>query len=173
MRQGRVTCQPASSVLAVATGSANNHPSDASPWTRRGFLLTAAALAVVPGVPADPAVAAAELPDFPADVALYHSAYRNWVGEITADGLWACAPDGPDQVVAVVNWAWGHGWRVRARGASHGWSPLTVTEGRRPGRRSSSSTPHPISPAWPWTPGPPGRGTNGSAAAGRRPAHTG
>ncbi|MDK1343008.1 cholesterol oxidase substrate-binding domain-containing protein [Streptomyces sp. 378] len=113
----------------MTTGSANNHPSDASPWTRRGFLLTAAALAVVPGLPADPAVAAAELPDFPADVALYHSAYRNWVGEITADGLWACAPDGPDQVVAVVNWAWGHGWRVRARGASHGWSPLTVTEG--------------------------------------------
>ncbi|MER7900509.1 cholesterol oxidase substrate-binding domain-containing protein [Streptomyces sp. NPDC096046] len=112
----------------MTTGSANNHPSDASPWTRRGFLLTAAALAVVPGLPADPAVAAAELPDFPTDVALYRSAYRNWVGEITADGLWACAPDGPEQVVAVVNWARGHGWRVRARGASHGWSPLTVTE---------------------------------------------
>jgi FAD/FMN-containing dehydrogenase len=113
----------------VTTGSANNHPSDASSWTRRRLLLTAAALAAVPGLPADPAAAAAELPDFPADVALYRSAYRNWVGEITADGLWACAPDGPDQVVAVVNWAWRHGWRVRARGASHGWSPLTVPEG--------------------------------------------
>ncbi|MFJ8539595.1 cholesterol oxidase substrate-binding domain-containing protein [Streptomyces sp. NPDC093591] len=78
---------------------------------------------------ADPAVAAQELPEFPADVALYRSAYRNWVGEITADGLWACAPAGPDQVVAVVNWAWRHEWRVRARGASHGWSPLTITQG--------------------------------------------
>ncbi|MER5835157.1 cholesterol oxidase substrate-binding domain-containing protein [Streptomyces sp. NPDC002130] len=113
----------------MTTGSTNNHPSDASSWTRRRLLLTAAALAVVPGLPADPAAAAAELPDFPGDVALYRSAYRNWVGEITADGLWACAPDSPDQVVAVVNWAWRHGWRVRARGASHGWSPLTVTEG--------------------------------------------
>ncbi|MFF5979036.1 cholesterol oxidase substrate-binding domain-containing protein [Streptomyces olindensis] len=113
----------------MTTGAESNFPSADPRWTRRGFLLTAAALAVVPGLPADPAVAAAELPDFPADVALYRSAYRNWVGEITADGLWACAPDGPDQVVAVINWAWRHGWRVRARGASHGWSPLTVTEG--------------------------------------------
>lgn len=78
---------------------------------------------------ADPAVAAAELPGFPADVALYRSAYRNWVGEITADGLWACAPADADQVRTVVDWAWRNGWRVRARGSSHGWSPLTVTEG--------------------------------------------
>ncbi|MFE9017743.1 cholesterol oxidase substrate-binding domain-containing protein [Streptomyces sp. NPDC007808] len=99
-------------------------------FSRRRFLLHTAALTAVPVLlPADPAVAAQELPDFPADVALYRSAYRNWVGEITADGLWACAPAGPDHVVAVVNWAWRHGWRVRARGASHGWSPLTVTPG--------------------------------------------
>lgn len=99
-------------------------------FSRRGFLRTAAALAAVPTLlPADPAVAAQELPDFPAEVALYRSAYRNWVGEITADGLWACAPGGPEQAVAVVNWAWRHGRRVRARGASHGWSPLTITPG--------------------------------------------
>lgn len=99
-------------------------------FSRRGFLRTAAALAAVPTLlPADPAVAAQELPDFPAEVAQYRSAYRNWVGEITADGLWACAPGGPEQVVAVVNWAWRHGRRVRARGASHGWSPLTITPG--------------------------------------------
>ncbi|MFE2883851.1 cholesterol oxidase substrate-binding domain-containing protein [Streptomyces sp. NPDC059272] len=101
-----------------------------APWTRRGFLRSAAALAVVPVLlTADPAVAAAELPDFPAEVGLYRSAYRNWVGEITADGLWACAPTDPDQVLSVVNWAWRHGWRVRPRGASHGWSPLTIESG--------------------------------------------
>ncbi|MFF4258338.1 cholesterol oxidase substrate-binding domain-containing protein [Streptomyces sp. NPDC001663] len=113
--------------------SASNFPSGAPEepsWSRRGFLLSAAALAAVPVlVAADPAVAAQELPDFPANVALYRSAYRNWVGEITADGLWACAPDGPDQVVDVVNWAWRHGWTVRARGSAHGWSPLTITAG--------------------------------------------
>ncbi|MFJ4787460.1 cholesterol oxidase substrate-binding domain-containing protein [Streptomyces sp. NPDC088794] len=104
-------------------------PCDPS-WSRRGFLFGAAALATVPVlIAADPATAAQELPDFPTDVDLYRSAYRNWVGEITADGLWACAPSDPDQVVDVVNWAWRHGWTVRARGAAHGWSPLTITEG--------------------------------------------
>jgi len=95
-------------------------------WTRRSFLLSAAALTLLP---ADPAAAAAELPDFPADVDLYRTAYRNWVGEITANGLWACAPADGGQAVAVVNWAWRNGWRVRGRGSSHGWSPLTLTEG--------------------------------------------
>ncbi|MFJ4946739.1 cholesterol oxidase substrate-binding domain-containing protein [Streptomyces sp. NPDC088760] len=97
---------------------------------RRVLLRTGAVLAAAPVlVAADPAVAAAELPGFPDRVTLYRTAYRNWVGEITAAGLWACAPDGPEQLLAVVNWAWRHGWRVRARGCSHGWSPLTVTEG--------------------------------------------
>ncbi|SNX56218.1 FAD/FMN-containing dehydrogenase [Streptomyces sp. TLI_55] len=95
-------------------------------WTRRSFLFSAAALTLLP---ADPAAAAAELPDFPADVGLYRTAYRNWAGEITATGLWACAPADGNQTVAVVNWAWRHGWRVRGRGSSHGWSPLTLTEG--------------------------------------------
>ncbi|MET9972143.1 FAD-binding protein, partial [Streptomyces sp. NPDC006356] len=96
-------------------------------FSRRGFLRAAALAAAPTLLPADPAAAAEELPDFPTGVALYRSAYRNWVGEITADGLWACAPDGPDQVLDVVNWAWRHGRRVRARGSSHGWSPLTIT----------------------------------------------
>ncbi|RPF30730.1 FAD/FMN-containing dehydrogenase [Streptomyces sp. TLI_185] len=105
-------------------------PSEKTSLSRRGFLVGAAALAAGPVlIAADPAVAAQELPDFPADVALYRSAYRNWVGEITADGLWACAPGAADQVAEVVNWAWRHGWRVRARGSAHGWSPLTITEG--------------------------------------------
>jgi FAD/FMN-containing dehydrogenase len=111
----------------------SNHPSDATDepsLSRRGVLLSAAALAAAPVlVAADPAVAAEELPGFPEDVGLYRSAYRNWVGEITADGLWACAPSGPDQVPAVVNWAWRHGWTVRGRGSAHGWSPLTITAG--------------------------------------------
>ncbi|MEU0218291.1 hypothetical protein ABZ281_25685 [Streptomyces sp. NPDC006265] len=34
----------------MTTGATNNYPSAASPWTRRGFLLTAAALTVVPYV---------------------------------------------------------------------------------------------------------------------------
>ncbi|MER6085328.1 cholesterol oxidase substrate-binding domain-containing protein [Streptomyces sp. NPDC001833] len=115
--------------------SSDNFPA-VDGWSRRGFLRSAAALAAVPVLlAADPAVAAAELPGFPADVALYRSAYRNWVGEITADGLWACAPADAGQVLTVVDWAWRNGWRVRARGSSHGWSPLTITEGTAAGEQ--------------------------------------
>ncbi|MEU6476790.1 cholesterol oxidase substrate-binding domain-containing protein [Streptomyces sp. NPDC047017] len=103
-------------------------PGVSDPPSRRTLLRSAAALAAVPVlVAADPAVAAARLPGFPARVALYRTAYRNWSGEITAHGLWATAPTGPEQLLAVVDWAWRNGWRVRARGSAHGWSPLTVT----------------------------------------------
>ncbi|PIM69148.1 FAD-linked oxidase [Streptomyces sp. JV178] len=105
-------------------------PERPAPWSRRGFLLGTAAFALTPQfVRQDPASAAAELPGFPEDVELYRSAYRNWVGEITASGLWACAPADGDQAVAVVDWARRQGWRIRPRGLSHGWSPLTVPEG--------------------------------------------
>lgn len=112
------------------TDTSANHTSWGDGWSRRAFLRSAAVLAAAPVLlAADPAEAAAELPGFPAEVALYRSAYRNWVGEITADGLWACAPADAGQVLAVVDWAWRNSRRVRARGASHGWSPLTITEG--------------------------------------------
>ncbi|MFF7985213.1 cholesterol oxidase substrate-binding domain-containing protein [Streptomyces sp. NPDC007901] len=112
------------------TDTSANNTSWGDGWSRRAFLRSAAVLATVPVLlAADPAEAAAELPGFPAEVALYRSAYRNWVGEITADGLWACAPADAGQVLAVVDWAWRNSRRVRARGASHGWSPLTITEG--------------------------------------------
>jgi hypothetical protein len=68
-------------------------------------------------------VAAADLPGFPDGAGLHRSAYRNWVGEISADGLWACAPSTPDQVVAVVNWA---------RRTAGRYAPgVTPTAGRR------------------------------------------
>lgn len=105
-----------------------------TPWSRRGFLLSAASLtALLPLALPDRAAAAQELPGFPEGVDVYRSAYRNWVGEITATGLWACAPADQGQVVAVVNWAWKQGWSVRARGSSHGWSPLTIPTGTEAG----------------------------------------
>ncbi|MFJ6084788.1 cholesterol oxidase substrate-binding domain-containing protein [Streptomyces sp. NPDC092369] len=121
---------PSGDPSRAPSGAVSGAPTADPSWSRRDVLLGAAALATVPVlIAADPATAAQELPDFPADVDLYRSAYRNWAGEITADGLWACAPREPDQVVDVVNWAWRHGWTVRARGAAHGWSPLTISEG--------------------------------------------
>ena len=67
--------------------------------------------------------------DVPPGVETYTQAYRNWSGEIQADGVLTCAPRTVEQAVAVVNWARGRGLRVRPTGMRHGWSPLTITDG--------------------------------------------
>jgi FAD/FMN-containing dehydrogenase len=41
--------------------------------------------------------------------------------------VWTCAPGTAQDIVALANWAAAHGYRLRARGRMHGWSPLTVT----------------------------------------------
>ena len=104
---------------------------------RRSFLgLTAAAAAAVwvplgvtacaaPG--SDPAFPVP--PDFPGGIELYRQAYRNWCGNIRFDELWTAAPATAAEVVRAVNWAHGAGYKVRAVGGRHGWSPLTVEPG--------------------------------------------
>jgi hypothetical protein len=49
-------------------------------------------------------------------------------------GVWTCTPRTPDEVVAVVSWAWRHGYRARALGRAHTWSPLVLagTSSRSP-----------------------------------------
>jgi FAD/FMN-containing dehydrogenase len=68
-------------------------------------------------------------PSFPAGISLYQQAYENWAKQIVVDGVWTCAPRTAADVAAVANWAVAHGYRLRARGRMHGWSPLTVTPG--------------------------------------------
>jgi hypothetical protein len=69
------------------------------------------------------------LPDFPANVPLGQYPFANWADDLTLANVWTCEPTTPQDVVDVCNWAAGHGFRVRARGFMHGWSPLTVTAG--------------------------------------------
>ncbi|WNI16801.1 cholesterol oxidase substrate-binding domain-containing protein [Actinacidiphila sp. ITFR-21] len=65
-------------------------------------------------------------PGFPAGPDLFQRVYENWAGEIRTDQLWTCAPRTPQDVLDVVNWAYGAGWTARAQGQRHGWAPLTV-----------------------------------------------
>jgi FAD/FMN-containing dehydrogenase len=105
-----------------------SHANDA--FYRRDLLRASAALgaSLAVGAAASPApAAAATLPDFPPEVELCREAYENWAGEIRLNEVWVCAPRSPEEVVAVVNWAYEHGWTVRPRGYRHGWAPLTVT----------------------------------------------
>ncbi len=103
--------------------------------SRRTFLAGAAAAGVLAWAPAfrvGPASAqatSAAPPDFPASIPLYQQAYQNWAGMIVIDGVWTCAPTSPSAVVEVANWANAHGYRLRAKGMSHNWSPILLPSG--------------------------------------------
>lgn len=68
-------------------------------------------------------------PGFPREIAVARQRFENWARAIEVDGVWTCAPRTGDEVVAAVNWAWRHGYRVRALGNAHTWSPLALAQG--------------------------------------------
>jgi FAD/FMN-containing dehydrogenase len=87
-------------------------------WLLRGLVRPGSAYA-----------ASAPPPGFPPGIDVYQRVYENWAGEIRTDQLWTCSPSTPQQVLDVVNWAYGAGWTARAQGQRHGWAPLTVADG--------------------------------------------
>lgn len=122
---------------------ASSRPSEPSGLSRRGVLRAAAAAGAF-GIPlgasiagASPAAAAPATvpraaPELPAGLVPYLSPYINWAGEITHGGLWACAPRTGQDLADLANWAHAEGWRLRARGKAHNWSPLTITSATQP-----------------------------------------
>jgi hypothetical protein len=65
---------------------------------------------------------------FPSGIPVAQKPYENWCQMITVPNVWTCTPRSEDDVVSVCNWAVGAGYKVRACGIRHGWSPLTVTD---------------------------------------------
>jgi hypothetical protein len=68
-------------------------------------------------------------PDFPSGISLYQQTYQNWSEQIIIDDVWTCAPATPQDVVTLANWAWQNGYRLRAKGMGHNWSPLLLPNG--------------------------------------------
>lgn len=68
-------------------------------------------------------------PNFPTGIPLYQQKYQNWSKEIILDSVWTCSPVTPDDVVRLANWAHENDYRIRPRGAMHGWTPLTIVNG--------------------------------------------
>ncbi|MFD0744267.1 cholesterol oxidase substrate-binding domain-containing protein [Phytohabitans flavus] len=102
--------------------------------TRRDLLRASAAAAGAAWLPAgvlrdDPP------PGFPSGIDVHREVYENWAGEIRVASLWTCVPRTAAEIVTVVNWAHGAGWKVRPRGYRHGWAPLTVTAATAPADR--------------------------------------
>jgi FAD/FMN-containing dehydrogenase len=103
--------------------------------SRRAFLGGAAAVGAVAWVPvfrATPASAQATTappPNFPSSIAVYQQAYENWAQMILIEDVWTCAPASASDVVTLANWAHANGYRLRAKGMSHGWSPIVLPAG--------------------------------------------
>lgn len=99
--------------------------------SRRRFLASASALAAAALATR---IASAEEgtppPPFPAHIPVEREDYLNWSGEQRVPGLWTASPRRPEDVEDLVNWAFERGWRVRAKGLSHTWSPLLMPSGR-------------------------------------------
>lgn len=104
--------------------------------SRRTFLGAAAAGAALgvgqwtPAFEVSPAEAAVQGPaNFPSSLSVYQQAFTNWSGEIVLSPQWTCAPSSPNDMVILANWAHSGGWKLRARGMGHGWSPLLEPNG--------------------------------------------
>ena len=79
--------------------------------------------------PASAAATSSAPPNFPPSIPLYQQAYQNWAGMIVIDNVWTCAPASPSDVVTLANWAQANGYRLRAKGMSHNWSPIVLPAG--------------------------------------------
>jgi FAD/FMN-containing dehydrogenase len=104
--------------IAAAAAAAGGAALATAEWTPVFRIAAGAGAATLPTPPA-----------FPAGIALYQQAYQNWSGEIRIDAVWTCAPASAADVVTLANWAKANGYKLRPRGAMHGWTPLTVVQG--------------------------------------------
>ncbi len=123
---------PAGGGIGRAAGRAADRAGKPS---RRDFLASAAAagaLAWTPifrVTPASAQATSAVPPGFPSSISIYQQAYQNWAGMIAIDSLWTCAPASASDVVTLANWAKANGYRLRAKGMSHNWSPILLPAG--------------------------------------------
>jgi FAD/FMN-containing dehydrogenase len=84
-----------------------------SSWTLVGRVEAAQAALAIP-------------PNLPPGVVPYLRRFENWAGDIVTESLWTVTVLSEQQVVDLANWACSNGYRLRASGFSHNWSPLTV-----------------------------------------------
>ncbi len=107
-------------------------PQSRTALSRRRLMQGAAAAGVAAWIPFQqiPAAQAAlpAPPSFPGGIPLFQQSYKNWAGDIAVDGVWTCTARTPADVVTLANWARGQGWRLRAKGSSHNWSPLSLAK---------------------------------------------
>ena len=95
-----------------------------------GLGVAAASLGWIPGerIPAARAQTSAPV-NFPSGIDLYQQSFVNWAQQIDIPDVWYCAPSSAADVVTLANWAYRNGYRLRAVGEGHNWSPLVLAPG--------------------------------------------
>lgn len=66
--------------------------------------------------------------NFPNGIEIHLGTYTNWAREHTVKNIWIASPSNASQVLTIANWAVIYGYKLRAKGAMHGWSPLVINE---------------------------------------------
>lgn len=66
-------------------------------------------------------------PNFPTDLTLTLENYQNWSEDLLVADVWMCQVRTAKEVVKLANWAYIYGYKIRAKGSSQSWAPLTVT----------------------------------------------
>ena len=95
-----------------------------------GLGVAAASLGWIPGERIPAARAQTSTPvNFPSGIDLYQQSFVNWAQQIDIPNVWYCAPSSPAEVVTLANWAYQNGYRLRAVGEGHNWSPLVLAPG--------------------------------------------
>ena len=104
---------------------------------KRDFLKTMAGLAAVGAVATWVPTQKAEawffpfqerLENFPSGISVYKQLYENWSGESRYENAWTAVPKTQQDVLSVINWAYEKGYKVRAKGMSHNWSPIMLDD---------------------------------------------
>jgi FAD/FMN-containing dehydrogenase len=115
----------------------NRAAADPSRHTRRAFLGAAGAAALsatgLTQAQAQSQVQGAPT-GFPRGIPLARRTYQNWSEQITVEDVWTATPADTADVATIVNWAHAAGYRVRARGKAHNWSPIVLPPGTAPAR---------------------------------------
>ena len=121
-RRTKPVSPPAPRACPVRPGRPGGHSSRARP--RAGVLAWTPVFRARPArrPPARRRPASASIP-------VYQQAYQNWAGMIVIDSVWTCAPASAGDVVTLANWARASGYRLRAKGMSHNWSPIVLPAG--------------------------------------------
>lgn len=72
-------------------------------------------------------------PNFPKEYPIVLENFQNWSEDLIVTDIWVVQVKTPKDVAALANWAYVYGYKLRAKGFSQSWAPVTVTKNSKCG----------------------------------------